>query len=925
MKLRAVGRISFTNALFLGLTLVLAGCQGSGDGSGTDSSSSKAAYRWEVSLATSRQPACFQPNSSLPLVVAVYTKSGNPIPNPRYEVTSNVPDAIGPGSAGGWTVRGEGATRITVTYIGDTDPDATITPITLDVLRDGTPPQITISQPVRGAMLVATGDVRVQGEARDDTSPIQSLTVNGVAQATTAGLSQLIDVTPTSRWGLNVIEVVATDSCGNSATHSQSFLRSNEYRPAATGANAAARVARGQMLKLTQEAVDDHDRADVDDIATLLERYLERNLSNTLAQSTSGQVIASSVPGCPGVGYRLSVAAPGATVAWPTVSELKLNSGNIEEALSFERVTVPLKYEQLWRIGLPRWGCTPGSRSLSASISANVTSSSTSVATVAANGHVDVTIPSITVQLTDVKLSLTGNSTVDNFLSSLLSLMTSYLENAIANVIKSELPASIEQVLNTPLTPSATIGGGPFGITLGAVAGIDGIDFVPAETTETAYTQLYPASTGTPYPALGAIARPTTIANLAANPGPMTYAIDDNLTNQGLWALWQGGAMEIPDTIGFPGMALRVSALLPPVLMPGAQPGEVVFGVGDLKVMLSLVQVPGTPPPIRGPVQVEAYVSYVLDGTVAYDSATRDLHVQAAAGNRRMYVQFTRISNGTEDITDAAARAVIETYATGIISRSIEQLADATLISTVLPPLRFQFNEPAAGGTVDALEMEVTALARTADHIVLDLRLKAEEPANAQLEGYLTLNNPWTEQDLIDRKIPSKYFDTTIRHTDPEVESTHSITVFDYRRTTRPQCDTAGEYSGKQKCLPQWEFPLNYGWYCGAGRPLVGFTDENPVLDPVDYCCVLHDRQIWATVPEFVRDDPSTYIPYAEAQARNACGVVMCMSQATGFPADITRRLPYVERARRQMYNKASIACGPDVQPEIPAPRIVPP
>jgi len=921
MKLRAVGRISFTNALFLGLTLVLAGCQGSGDGSGTDSSSSTAAYRWEVSLATSQQPACFQPNSSLPLVVAVYTKSGNPIPNPRYEVTSNVPDAIGPGSAGGWTVRGEGATLITVTYTGVTDPDATISPITLDVLRDGTPPQIAISQPARGAMVIATGDVRVQGEARDDTSPIQSLTVNGVAQANAAGLSQMIDVTPPGRWGLNVIEVVATDSCGNSATHLQSFLRSNEYRPAATGANTAARVSRGQTLKLTQEAVDDHDRADMDDIATLLERYLERNLGNSLAQNTSGQVIASKAPGCPGVGYRLSVAAPGATATGPHVRELALQTGSMRENLSLERLTVPLKYEQLWRIGFPRWGCTPGSRSLSASISASIASDSTSMAGVAANGQIGVTIPSVTVQVSDVRLVLTGNSAVDGVLSSLLGLMTNYMESAIENMIRSELPPAIAQVLNTPLTPSATIGSGPFGITLGAVAGIDGIDFVPAETTETAYTQVYPASTGTPYPALGAIARPTTAANLAANPGPMTYAIDDNLTNLGLWSLWRGGAMEIPDMIGYPGMALRVSALLPPVLMPGAQAGEVVFGVGDLKVVLNLTQMPGSPPPILGPVQVEAYVSYVLDGTVAYDGVTRDLHLQATPDSRRIYVQFTRISDGIEDVTDPGTRAAIETYAERVISRSIEQLADATLVSTVLPPLRFQFNEPAAGGTVDALEMEVTALARTTDHIVIDLRLKAEEPPNAQLDGYLTLNNPWTEQDLIDRKIPSKYWDTTIRHTDPEVESTHTITVFDYRRTTRPLCDTAGEYNGKPKCLPQWKLPLDYGWYCGAGRPLVGFTQDNPVLDPVDYCCVLHDRQIWAKVPD-PKSDP---IGFADAQARDACGVVMCMSQATGFPADITRRLPDVERARRQMYNMASIACGPDVQPEIPAPRIVPP
>lgn len=137
-----------------------------------------------------------------------------------------------------------------------------------------------------------------------------------------------------------------------------------------------------------------------------------------------------------------------------------------------------------------------------------------------------------------------------------------------------------------------------------------------------------------------------------------------------------------------------------------------------------------------------------------------------------------------------------------------------------------------------------------------------------------------------------------------------STTVLDYHRSARRDCELAGNSDeGHPICLPQWRFPLNYGYYCGKDRPVRGFLG-NPILDPLDYCCRLHDQNLFA--------DPVRAV-------HNACGFVMCVSQAEGFPADITERLPDVERARRQMYNKATILCGVEVQPELPAPEIVPP
>jgi hypothetical protein len=108
-------------------------------------------------------------------------------------------------------------------------------------------------------------------------------------------------------------------------------------------------------------------------------------------------------------------------------------------------------------------------------------------------------------------------------------------------------------------------------------------------------------------------------------------------------------------------------------------------------------------------------------------------------------------------------------------------------------------------------------------------------------------------------------------------------------------------------CLPQWRLPLSYGWYCGAGRPIdpsVAFK-SNPVLDPVDYCCVLHDQQVWYESPDAAPD----LAEVLEGQQRNACGAAMCFGQVAFSQPDVASFLPQVEHARRKMYEMSMLLC----------------
>ena len=58
----------------------------------------------------------------------------------------------------------------------------------------------------------------------------------------------------------------------------------------------------------------------------------------------------------------------------------------------------------------------------------------------------------------------------------------------------------------------------------------------------------------------------------------------------------------------------------------------------------------------------------------------------------------------------------------------------------------------------------------------------------------------------------------------------------------------------------------------------------------------------------------------------NACGIVMCLSNAVGFPSTITDLMPSVERARQRMYDMSKLLCpGTSMPMDLPFPELVPP
>jgi len=198
-------------------------------------------------------------------------------------------------------------------------------------------------------------------------------------------------------------------------------------------------------------------------------------------------------------------------------------------------------------------------------------------------------------------------------------------------------------------------------------------------------------------------------------------------------------------------------------------------------------------------------------------------------------------------------------------------------------------------------------------------------------QGWLTVNNPWTQADLDRLDIRTPVNSNGVNQPSGRV-GRYTTTVSQYRAKRR-QCeeDSNTQHSnGEPKCYPtlqpaQIAFNGRYGYYCGASFPPVApfrtetsaqtgmVSDIGPApMDGVDYCCRLHDAQVWGAES---LSDPNGF--------PNECGILMCLSQATGSPG-VMASLPDVEAARQYWYDGAALICPGNQANDAPPPRLGP-
>jgi hypothetical protein len=522
-----------------------------------------------------------------------------------------------------------------------------------------TPARFAVTSPARAAMIQAgTLDdwpVRIAGRACDPVSPITSLTIGGVPLAVTGDrLCEPFEVEQPSRWGLTVIRGRAADAAGDTGVLAQSFLRSPAYFPTTYAPTPEGRVPHALIAQLNQPLIDDGDRSDIDDIATLAwhavagldwDGLIPSALAADPDADGDGEVDRARY-NClfyhqtnPRTGYRIRKERFAFTAVEAGRVEARPGGLDVEMAISGPAMQITVT-------GYLDLGCAGGLRmSAPGSVRASsLNASATLQVSLGADGvphaepaRVEVTTPGLSV---DVEWSSLEpiDFLFDELLGDIVDSYARSIRSEVEAVIRSEVGPLVEELLASLTLPAAIEIPLPTGTNLSVEAGLDWLAFEQGFGQIGMYAQIVPqAPRQGPAPPFGAIRRDGDLPTFPTDRA-LGVGIKDDLLNQLLWAAWQGGAFDFADLagLGIPlsleGVEIAVHAAAPPVVMPGRDANGIELGIGDVYVEASIERSQLGDAGAAGPDPIEAgiYVSVLAGGSLAVDHVTNRLSIDVA-------------------------------------------------------------------------------------------------------------------------------------------------------------------------------------------------------------------------------------------------------------------------------------------------------
>ena len=152
--------------------------------------------------------------------------------------------------------------------------------------------------------------------------------------------------------------------------------------------------------------------------------------------------------------------------------------------------------------------------------------------------------------------------------------------------------------------------------------------------------------------------------------------LKDDLINQVLWSVWYGGGLDLNDLSSllggdFEGVELSMTALAPPVMMPGQGDNQIEIGLGDVFIDAS-VDLDGF-----GQLNVELYLSTIIGGFMDIDPTTNEI-ILALDSEPDVWVQVAAID-------EPAFQGPMSELFTEILRLVVPQLLSSAIGSIPLP------------------------------------------------------------------------------------------------------------------------------------------------------------------------------------------------------------------------------------------------
>lgn len=601
-----------------------------------------AAHTWDPNFA---EQTCHARDVPLPFHATVYDRFDNPLESPQFALRTEpettisrpTPRTFGLGEEGDFELVWEAAGRIS--------EDAQLKPFRVQIHVDDTAPEIVIVEPALGAMLLGgtmeDGAVFVEGVAIDGTSAIEAVAVNNGAVDISGGKQEeAFSAAVVSRWGLSVVSAEAVDICGNVSSASRALFRSPSYYEAALEPSAEAAVLPAVAFHVKQPMIDDRDRSTVDELATLME-ILAANIDlSTFIQPGMVLVQKPVRDSCRFVSPWIDLGYEGGRHPDAgldlLISDLRFSgaaavSGGLSFDTSLERLSVPLSITLQLRecalgIMLEQKATLQGSVDLdgvelSGLIGINLDGDTPTLDL----DHVTVDTQAASVDFDYGFLDLIclgGRCLGDAFdwaadallgIGWLREIAEKVVMEILANQVAPALAETVSQLrLELPLTLPP-----PLDTELIVSTGLERIMFcgaasalaTPANCPQEHPTpgfavaglaaQFYPPARGVSIPEdnyFGSIRYAPTVGFVDQAQSDFIAGVNLDAINQALWAFWYGDGFDrelgpIALALGFEwpeGIEARISAPLPPVVMPGRGGAMLEVGVGDLYLELTI-------------------------------------------------------------------------------------------------------------------------------------------------------------------------------------------------------------------------------------------------------------------------------------------------------------------------------------------------
>ncbi len=620
---------------------------------------------WNVEY---NQQDCYAATDRLSFDIEVFDAFGNTMTHPMITAAISPSDSHAGNVTHGFRFLKDGDYQVSLGLVG-----ATVPAVVINVHVDATPPVVDITSPTPDAMLKSGSngddDVTVSGTAYDANSSIVMLQIAG--NDVNVGSEQKnipFQVTHVSRWGLSVVTGVAEDACGNMGYAASPFLRSPSYLAAATSTDPNAKIGSGFTTQISQLFLDDGNRSDLNDVASLAQAAVGTFDFNAMLES--GAVLAGqegrACGNCPvgpffvgtsftawrhpDVGRRINLAPP-------VIDNLEFVAGGLEFAAHISNFDFPLKVQVTltecsfgcgtdhtitvdgW-VGLDRMD-------IGGTIAANVQSGEVQ------SGMNDV---NFAVQGTYIDLDCGAlDGTCDGITDQLIAAAQSRLELAVEEAIASLVPPMLADALQSPAITQELTLPAPIDVALTVAAEVDTLSMCgrniglaspsachadnsnPGSVNIAVGAQIYPNQRGAnvPQSARGSISYGGTSGEFDSSEWSFAVGMRTDLLNQALWAVWYGGGLDLPDlreALGeaIPtGMSGSVNLGLPPVIMPGQDGQLLELGLGDIQIeaTVDLNALLGDEPAAPLPVTIAMTASLVVGIAIDVDAENHSVRV----------------------------------------------------------------------------------------------------------------------------------------------------------------------------------------------------------------------------------------------------------------------------------------------------------